>query len=173
MRKTVQILESISQWSGRIICGFCLALVLILTFEVFMRYVLNSPTNFSYEVSTMIGVTICSMGLAYTHLHHGHVRVDVIWRLLPPRGKAIADVIGSLVFFFPLIILVIYVSAEWAHFSFVQHEIMTKTTLYPPAWPVRAVMVLGFFMFIPQGVAKFIRDIYLVKGEELKGIENI
>jgi len=173
MRKTVQILESISQWAGRIICWFCLALVLILTFEVFMRYILNSPTNFSYEVSTMIGVTICSMGLAYTHLHHGHVRVDVIWRLLPARGKALADIIGSLVFFFPLIIFVVYASVEWAQFSFSVGEIMTKTTLYPPAWPVRAVMVLGFFMFISQGVAKLIRDIYLVKGIELKGIENV
>ena len=111
---------------------FCLAMVLLLTFEVFMRYVLNAPTKFSYEVATMIGVTVGAGGLAYTHLHHGHVRVDVIWRLLSPRGKAIADVISSLLFFFPLIIAVIYVSVEWAQFSFVQGEIMTKTTLYPP-----------------------------------------
>jgi len=127
---------------------FCLAMVLLLTFEVFMRYVLNAPTKYSYEVATMIGVTVGAGGLAYTHLHHGHVRVDVIWRLLSTRG-------------------------EWAQFSFVQGEIMTKTTLYPPAWPVRAVMVLGFLMFIPQGVAKLIRDIYLVKGVELKGIDKL
>lgn len=138
-----------------------------------MRYVLNAPTKFSYEIATMMGVTVGAGGLAYTHLHQGHVRVDVIWRLLPPRGKAMADVIGSLLLFFPLIIVVTYVSAEWAQFSFVQGEIMTKTTLYPPAWPVRVIMALGFFMFIPQGVAKLIRDIYLVKGEELKGIETL
>ena len=173
MRKTVYVLDSISQWSGRVVCVFCLAMVLLLTFEVFMRYVLNAPTNFSYEVATMMGVTVGAGGLAYTHLHHGHVRVDVIWRLLSPRGKAIADVISSLLLFFPLIIAVTYVSVEWAQFSFVQGEIMTKTTLYPPAWPVRAVMVLGFLMFIPQGVAKLIRDIYLVKGVELKGIDKL
>ena len=173
MRKTVRVLESISEWSGRVVCVFCLALVLLLTFEVFMRYILNSPTNFSYEVSTMIGVTICSVGLAYTHLHGGHVRVDVVWRLLSPRGKAIADIIGSVIFFFPLIIVVIYVSGEWAQFSFSVGETMVKTTLYPPAWPVRAIMALGFLMFIPQGVAKLIRDIYLAKGVELKGIETL
>lgn len=173
MRKTVQVLESISQWSGRVVCGFCLAMVLLLTFEVFMRYVLSAPTKFSYEVATMLGVTVCAGGLAYTHLHHGHVRVDVIWRLLPPRGRAIADVIGGLIFFFPLIIVVTYVSTQWTQFSWSIGEIMTKTTLYPPAWPVRAIMALGFLMFIPQGVAKLIRDIYLVKGVELRGIEKI
>lgn len=173
MRKTVHILDSISQWSGRVVCVFCFTLVLLLTFEVFMRYVLNSPTIFSYEVATMMGVTIGSGGLAYTHLHGGHVRVDVFWRLLSPRGKAIADIVGSLIFFFPLIIVMAYFSTEWAQGSFVDHEIMVKTYLYPPAWPIRAVMALGFFMFIPQAISKFIRDVYLTKGVELKGIENL
>jgi len=173
MRKTVHILDSISQWSGRVICVFCLTLVLLLTYEVFMRYVLNSPTIFSYEVATMMGVTIGAGGLAYTHLHHGHVRVDVLWRLLSPRGKAIADIVGSLIFFFPLIITVTYFSAAWTQVSFVDHEVMTKTYLYPPAWPVRAVMALGFFMFIPQGISKFIRDVYTVKRVEMEGIENL
>lgn len=173
MRKTVHILDSISQWSGRVICVFCLTLVLLLTYEVFMRYVLNSPTIFSYEVATMMGVTIGAGGLAYTHLHHGHVRVDVFWRLLSPRGKAIADIVGSLIFFFPLIITVTYFSAAWTQVSFIDHEVMTKTYLYPPAWPVRAVMALGFFMLIPQGISKFIRDVYTVKRVEMEGTENL
>lgn len=173
MRKTVHILDSISQWSGRVVCVFCLTLVLLLTYEVFMRYVLNSPTIFSYEIATMMGVTIGAGGLAYTHLHHGHVRVDVFWRLLSPRGKAIADIVGSLIFFFPLIIMVTYFSATWTHVSFVDHEVMTKTYLYPPAWPVRAVMALGFFMFLPQGISKFIRDVYTVKRVEMEGTENL
>ncbi len=173
MRKVLWVLESISQWSGRVVCCFCLGLVLLLTFEVFMRYVLSSPTIFSYEIATMMGVTIGAGGLAYTHLHHGHVRVDVIWRLLSPRGRAIADIIGGLLLFFPLIILITWVAAEWTQFSIGIGEIMTKTYLYPPAWPVRAMMTLGFFMFIPQGIAKLIRDIYLLKGVELKGINEL
>ncbi len=152
---------------------FCFTLVLLLTYEVFMRYILNSPTIFSYEIASMMGVTIGSGGLAYTHLHQGHVRVDVFWRLLSPRGKAIADIVGSLIFFFPIIIVVTYVSAAWTQVSFIDHEIMTKTYLYPPAWPVRAVMALGFFMFIPQGISKFIRDVYMVKRVELKGINDL
>jgi TRAP-type mannitol/chloroaromatic compound transport system permease small subunit len=173
MRRTVFILDTISQWSGRIVCVFCFTLVLLLTYEVFMRYILSSPTIFSYEVSSMMGVTIGAGGLAYTHLHHGHVRVDVFWRLLSPRGKAIADLISSIIFFYPLIIVMTYISAEWAWRSFVEGEIMATTYLYPPAWPVRFVMTLGFFMFIPQGISRFIRDIYISKGTELPEIGHI
>ena len=151
---------------------FTLALVLLLSLEVFMRYVLNNPTIYSYEVSTMIGVTIACGGLAYTHLHHGHVRVDVIWRLLPPRGRAIADIITAILFFFPVAFAITYFSAYWTHFSISIGEIMTKTYLYPPAWPVRAIMAFGFFLFISQGVAKLIRDIYTLKGIEPKGYDT-
>jgi len=147
---------------------FCLALVLLLSWEVFMRYVLESPTIYSYEISTMIGVTIAAGGLAFTHKYHGHVRVDVFWRLLSPRGKAIADIVGALIFFFPLVIVLTYIAAKWTHYSVSVGEIMIKTYLYPPAWPVRAVMALGLLLFVPQGVAKLIRDLHLLrKNEEL------
>lgn len=166
MRKTVQVLESISEWTGHVAMWFCLFLVLLLTYEVFMRYVLESPTIFTYEVSTMIGVTIAVGGLGFAHKYHGHVRVDVFWRLLSPRGKAIADFFGALIYFFPMVIIIAYISTEWALQSFIEGEIMTKTYLYPPAWPVRAVMALGFFLFVPQGVAKLIRDLYLIRRNE-------
>jgi TRAP-type mannitol/chloroaromatic compound transport system permease small subunit len=65
-----------------------------------------------------------------------------------------------------------YFSAYWTHFSISIGEIMTKTYLYPPAWPVRAMMAFGFFLFISQGVAKLIRDIYTLKGIEPKGYDT-
>lgn len=161
MRKTVQICEAISEWTGNIVMWFGLALVLLLTWEVFMRHVLQSPTIYSYEVSTMIGVTIGAGGLGFAHKYHGHVRVDVLWRLMSPRGRATSDAIASIFFFFPFILIVAIISSEWALQSFVEGEIMTKTYLYPPAWPVRVVMALGFFLFVPQGIAKLIRDLYM------------
>ena len=168
MRKMVQVFESISEWTGKIAMWFCLFLVLLLSWEVFMRYVLSRPTIYSYEISTMMGVTIAAGGLAFAHKYQGHVRVDVFWKNLSPKGKAIADVIGAFIFFFPLITILTYVSAKWALRSFVEHEIMTTTYLYPPAWPVRAVMMLGLLLFLPQGVAKLIRDVYLIaKGEQV------
>jgi len=168
MRKTVQVFENISEWTGKIAMWFCLFLVLLLTWEVFMRYVLGRPTIYSYEISTMMGVTIAAGGLAFAHKYDGHVRVDVFWKNLSPKGKAIADVIGAFLFFFPLISVLVYVAGKWTARAIVEHEILTQTYLYPPAWPVRAVMTLGYFFFLPQGVAKLIRDLYLItKGQKI------
>ena len=132
-----------------------------------MRYVLDNPTSITYIVASMLGIVLGTGGLAYTHLHHGHIRVDVFWRLLSPRGKAIADVICSLLFFFPLLLVVVYISADWVVHSYVVHEISTETYLYPILWPVRAVLLLGFFLIVPQGVAKLIRDLHFIRRNEL------
>ncbi|MFH1016116.1 MAG: TRAP transporter small permease subunit [Chloroflexota bacterium] len=168
MRKLVQVFETISEWTGKVTMWFSLFLVLMLTWEVFMRYGLGRPTIYSYEISTMMGVTIAAGGLAFAHKYHAHVRVDVLWKNLSPRGKAIADVIGAFLFFFPFVSVIVYISAKWALRSVVEAEILTATYLYPPAWPIRTVMMLGFFLFIPQGVAKLIRDLYLIaKGEQI------
>jgi len=170
MRKILLILESISQWSGRVVCWCCLALVLVLGYDVFMRYALARPTIFAYEIAIELGVAIGAGGLAYTHLHHGHVRVDVFWSRLSPKGKAIADVIASLLFFFPVVIFMTYISAQWLQAALETGEVMARTYLYPPAWPVRTVMTLGIFVFMLQGVAKLIRDIYLLRGTELEEV---
>jgi len=168
VKKIVQVCEAISEWSGKVTMWFCLFLVLLLSWEVFMRYVLSRPTIYSYEISTMMGLTITVGGLAFTHKYHGHVRVDVFWKNLSPKGKAIADLISAVLFFFPMVIIIAYVSGKWLAKSIVEHEILTVTYLYPPAWPIRAVMMLGFILFLPQGVAKFVRDLHLAtKGEEL------
>ncbi len=162
MKKTLNVIEFVSEWTGKIFSWAILTLVLVLSFEVFMRYALDRPTIFSYEVACSLGITITLMGLAYTQLHHGFVRVDIFWRQLSSRGKGLADVIGSMLFFFPLVIMFIYFSAKELWFSWSINEVLSETYFYPPAWPVKAVMLVGFLLFLPQGLAQLIRDSYLV-----------
>ena len=167
MRKTIHIIESISEWTGKIFMWSMLILVVLLCHEVFMRYILDNPTIYSYEISTMLGVIIGTGALAYTHLRHGHVRVDVIWRNLSPKGQAISDAVGSLVFFWPLMLLLVWTSFDWVIYSYSVHEISQESYLYPIVWPVRAVMLLGFILIIPQDMIKFIRNIDLIRGKKL------
>jgi len=173
MQKTITILEHISQRAGWVFATLCIALVAILTFEVFMRYALSSPTQFSYEIAQSMGVAIGAGGLAYTHLHGGHVRVDVLWKNLSPKGRAIADIAGVFVFLFPLFIFLTWISISWAHQAVVEHEIMTSTYWYPPAWPTRTIMALGLFLLLPQGVAEVLRNICILKGIEVRKVEEL
>ena len=146
---------------------FLVVMMMLLCMETFMRYVLNNPTTYSYETSMMTGVAVGAGGLAYTHLHDGHIRVDVLWRTLPLKVRLITDILGSIVFMWPLMGLLVWDSAKWVIYSYSVKEISMQSYLYPIVWPVRVVVLLGFFLLIPQDIAKFIRNIYQLRGKEL------
>lgn len=167
MKKLLSIVDSISRWSGLIARWACAALVLVLCFEVMMRYVFDNPTIWAHELSMMLGVFIACIGWSYVHLIHGHVRVDVLYSRMSPRGKAITDIVATMVFFFPLLIVLIYASIGMAWEAYIFDEVLMASFWYPPALPVRLVVVLGLSTFLLQGIAEFVRDVGLVvKGGE-------
>jgi len=162
MRTVLRTIDSITDWTGRIVSWLCVFLVVQITYEVAMRYVFNAPTVWGYETSEMVGCTIFVFAFSYALKTHAHVRIDIIHGYLPTRGKTIIDVLGHLICFFPLIILLTFVSADWATDSWRTSEIMVHGAWYPPAAPWRTVVVAGLILFAIQGAAQFVRDFYLL-----------
>jgi TRAP-type mannitol/chloroaromatic compound transport system permease small subunit len=144
----------------------CLALVLVLCYEVTARYVFGAPTSWAGDTSSMIGGTIAAMGWSYTHRHGGHVRVDVFYNHLSPRGQAILDITLSLLFFFPLILALAYISWNMMWLAWEMGEVLVRSNWFPPTGPIRTVVVLGLCLFALQGVAQFIRDLYRLMGDK-------
>jgi len=163
MKRLLSTIDAISKWSGLIARWACLVLVLVICFEVVARYVFDSPTIWVHETSMMLGVFIVCMGWSFVHLHHGHVRVDVFYSRLSPRGKAITDIGCFLAFFLPLMIVLIYHSVVMAWEAYIFDEVLMASFWYPPALPIRIVMVIGLSLFLLQGLAGFGRDVYLAR----------
>ena len=162
MRTTLRVIDFISAWTGRLISPLCVALVLVLCYEVTVRYAFNAPTMWAHELSMMMGGTIIVLGLAYTHHHDKHVRIDVLYMHLSPRGKAINDIICALIFLFPLLIVLTITAVDWMQFSWKMGEVSIFSHWYPPAGPSRTIVLVGFSLFALQGAARFIRDSYLL-----------
>ena len=166
MKTVVRVIDAISEYTGMIVRWACLALVLVLCYEVTARYVFNAPTSWAGDVSSMMGGAIAAMGWAYTHRHGGHVRVDVFYSHLSPRGQAILDIAFSLLFFFPLLLALAYISWDNMWFAWERGEVWVRGIWYPPIGPIRTVVVLGLSLFALQGVAQFIRDLYRLIGDK-------
>lgn len=162
MRIVIRFIDSVSETSGKVICWACVALVLVLVYEVTARYVFNAPTIWAYDTSTMLGGTIAAVGWVYTHRVGGHVRIDVIYTCLSSRGKAAIDVICALLLLFPLFSAIVYASAYRMWFAWSMGEVSIESYWYPPAGPIYTVMFLGFSLFFLQAVAHFIRDLHLL-----------
>ncbi len=69
--------------------GWCiLILTLGTSYEVFMRYVLNNPTSWAFDMSYILYGGLFIMSGAYALSRNAHVRGDVLFRLLKPRAQA-------------------------------------------------------------------------------------
>ncbi len=162
MRNIVRVIDSISEWTGNAVRWVCVALILVLVYEVTARYVFIAPTIWAHQTSVMLGSSFAALGWAYVHRHHGHVRVDVIYMHLPPRGKAIIDVLCAFFLFFPLLFILTYTAADFMWIAWIKGEVLIESYWYPISGPIRTVTLLALCLFTLQGVSQFIRDLYLL-----------
>jgi TRAP-type mannitol/chloroaromatic compound transport system permease small subunit len=164
MRRILKTIDFTSETVGSWARWLCLALVLVGAFDTFMRYVLNAPTVWAYETSSMLGGSIYALGWAYALLHKSHIRVDIFYSRLSERRQAIADVIFSCVFFFPLMGVLLHKALFWAIRAWSRGEVMMESYWYPPAGPFRTVIAVGILLLLLQGIAKLVRDVHFAAG---------
>lgn len=163
MKKLLQIIDSVNQWVGSsLLIWFAIALVLVTVVEVILRFGFNRPTVQGPELMVMTGAALYALSWGYIHRHHKHIRIDIIYARFPLRGRAIIDIICALLFFFPVIGFLTYAGGFWTAFSWKIKEVSHITYWYPPLTPLRAVVFIGLTLFLLQGMAQFIRDLYLL-----------
>ena len=121
LERVLTTIDSISERSGHVFMWLSLALIIAISYEVGSRYLFSSPTQWSYDLSYMLGGSLMVLGGAYTLLHEGHVRVDVIYSKLSTKGKMILDVTLLVLFFFPLLLVLFRFSFEAAVRAFATH----------------------------------------------------
>jgi TRAP-type mannitol/chloroaromatic compound transport system permease small subunit len=97
----IYAVEGLNVWVGRAF-GWCiLILTLSVSYEVFVRYVLNSPTVWAFDMMVQMYGALFLMAGPYSLAQDAHVRGDVLYRLFPVRWQARVDFTLYLLFFFP------------------------------------------------------------------------
>ena len=168
LRKLLKFVDFLSEKAGSVGKWFALLLVLAGAFETISRHFFNSPTIWAYDTLCMAGGTVYLLGASFDYLHDAHTRVDLIYTRFSDRGKALLNVICSLIFFFPLMTVMLVVATQWAIKAWRINEVMFNSFWYPPAGPYRTVFAVGLFLLVLQGAANLVRDIYMViRGESI------
>ena len=167
LRKFCEGVGRISVWTGRGVSFLLPALIISIVYEVLARYVFNSPTIWSFTVSYMMGTVIIALGMCYLHQERGNVRVDLFYNHFPRKVQLGLDISLTVVLFFPLIFMLTKVWIEDTWLSYLIGDVPTSGIWYPPIWPFKALICIGFVLLLLQGVANFIKDVAsLSKGGE-------
>jgi len=154
-------IDSISTGIGKAAAWLIIPNILALVYEFVARYVIGSPTNWSYEVTYFLYGSHFLLGAAYTLFIKAHIRIDIFYQRFSPRLQAIIDIIGYLIFFFPAVGLLVYAGAEFTIQSFEMGEKSGLSPWRPYLYPYKAVVLVAIFFLFLQGIAEFIKNLDL------------
>jgi len=153
----VHSIESLSIWVGRSF-GWCiLILTLSVSYEVFVRYVLNAPTVWSFDMMVQMYGALFLMSGPYALAQDGHVRGDVLYRLFSVRWQARLDFILYLLFFFPGMMALFWYGAEIASDSWRYKEVSWNSPARIQIYFFKTLIPLAGFLLMLQGLAELIR----------------
>lgn len=157
MKNVVYAIESLSNWVGKAF-GWCiLILTLSVCYEVFMRYFLNQPTVWAFDMMVQMYGALFLMAGPYALAQDSHVRGDVIYRLFPVRMQAFIDFILYLLFFFPGMIALFWFGAEIAKDSWGYKEVSWNSPARIQIYFFKTLIPVAGALLMLQGLAELIR----------------
>jgi len=156
----IRFVDTMNDRMGKIISFLIYPIMLVLVYEVGMRYLFTKPTIWAHETSCMLYGAHFMLGGAYALRHGAFVNVGVFYDRFSKRTKAIIDLITWTMFYIFVGVL-LWESVPWALTSLSLHE-YSESTWGPPIWPVKLTIPFGSFFMLLQGMTKTIKDAYLV-----------
>ncbi len=163
MHRLLKAQQAFGDRFGRLIAWLNLAIITVLLYEVCARYLLNAPTSWAHETSTMIFGGYCLAAGVYTQTHNKHVRIDVIYQLFGDKGRAWMDCFSS-IFIVAALGFLLYVSSGYAYESWSIKEVSSKSPWRPLLFPIKTVIPITVLLLILNQCIYFMRDFMIATG---------
>lgn len=157
MVKIIHSIEGLSQWVGKAF-GWCiLILTLSVSYEVFVRYVLNAPTVWAFDMMVQMYGALFLMAGPYALAQDAHVRGDVLYRLFSVRWQARLDFMLYILFFFPGMMALFWYGWEIAADSWRYKEVSWNSPARIQIYFFKTLIPVAGFLLMLQGVAEMLR----------------
>ena len=165
MHNLLLAVDRLSTWIGKVFAWTIVGLTLLISWEVFSRYVMNKPHAWMLDAQITLYGTLFMTAGAYTLAARGHVRGDVLYGFFRPRTQAAIDLVLYIVFFLPGII-----ALTWAGWHYAQESLAIREQTFNadplPVYPFKFVIPLSGAILLLQGIVEIIRCVICLQTGE-------
>jgi TRAP-type mannitol/chloroaromatic compound transport system permease small subunit len=151
-------IDAFSRKQGEVTSMLIIPLLLVVIYEVFMRYAFNQPTTWGFEMTGFLYGLHYMFGLSYTDVNDGHVRVDIFTARFSKKTQYIIGIVTILLLFMPVMTPMVIWATKYAITSVANLE-RNSTSWAPPIWPYKCLMALAFFFLWLQGLSNLLKNI--------------
>ena len=162
MQKLLLTVDAISTFIGKAAAWAVVGLTVLIAWEVFSRYALNTPHAWVLDAQIMLYGTLFMLAGAYTLSKNGHVRGDVLYGFFSPRAQASVDLLLYIVFFLPGVI-----AMTWAGWTYAQESLAIREQTFSatplPLYPFKFVIPVAGATLLLQGLAEIARCVICLR----------
>lgn len=163
LNKLLDIIDKVNERVGTVIAFGLIVMMFIMLYEVVLRYIFDSPTIWAWDVNGLLFSAVLVLGGGYVLLHKGHVRLDILFERLSPRGRLIAD-IATFPVFLIFLSVVVWQGGRMAYSSLVMGQ-HTLGFFNAPIYPTKIAFCVAAALLLLQGIAIFTRNVIALKGK--------
>ena len=172
MRALVRAIDGISRMFGAIAAVLVIVLVVLMLYDVVLRYIFNAPTIWGNDLNTWLMGASFVLSIAYAMATDSHVRVDLLYNRQTRRHIRIFDLVG--------LTLIILPTVAWITWGLLDHFLMAYRSLErsgsggwnPIVWPFKLILLVGFAIFTVQIAAEIIKRIASLLGHPFEPPEE-
>jgi TRAP-type mannitol/chloroaromatic compound transport system permease small subunit len=157
-------LETITRGIGLLVAWLTLALVIVTSIVVAQRYLFDAGSIRMQESITFMHAAVFMLAAAYTLAVNDHVRVDIFYSNMTPRGQALVNLFGSLLLLLPFCLFLIYSSWDFVSVSWSVREASQESGGLPFPFPVlmKSFIPLTAGLLIMQGLVTILRSVVVL-----------
>ncbi len=166
------IADKINRFSeavGAALSWLVLVLVLLVSYDVTMRYFFLSGSIAIQELQWHLFSMIFLLGAAYTLKHDGHVRLDLFYksRFMTDHHRAWVDLICSILFLLPFCLLIMISAWPFVSQAYLFSEGSPDPGGLPHRWILKAAIPAGFFLLVLQGISEGLKNLlFIIKRQQ-------
>ena len=166
MALTITKIDLFSKWVGNIVCWITIPLILGMVYEVFARKLFLAPTIWAYDMSRFLYGALFMLGAGYALSKGVHIRADFIYRNFKTKTQGTIDFWLYLLFYFPGLIVFLYMTIGFVQESIMRGERGMDTTWMPYMWPIKTCLLIGIVFLLIQGISELLKSYWAsTKGE--------
>jgi TRAP-type mannitol/chloroaromatic compound transport system permease small subunit len=157
MQKILFTIDKISTFAGQTFSWLIVSLTFLITYEVFVRYAMDTPHAWAFDMMLQMYGTLFMMAGAYTLSKNGMVRGDVLYGFFPPRVQAALDLSLYILFFLPGITALCWAGFTYAGESWAIFEHSGITADGPPLYHFKTIIPIAGAFILVQGIVEMVR----------------
>lgn len=153
LQKVSNAIDRLNENIGRGISWLNTLLVVVICYDVTIRYLFNSSSAGIVELEWHLFSFIFLLGAGYALLHDRHVRVDVFYQNYSEKKQAWVNLLGTILFLIPFCVITIHASLKFTGNAFAINEGSPDPGGLPARYIVKAAIPIGFFLLLLQAIS--------------------